>query len=78
MGVGDGEGQTGVVGRRGESSERKAEGQELGEGVKGEDIRDSWGEGKKGRGENPWIKKRPTGAGERYQPDSWQPSNAVR
>ncbi|KAL8927017.1 MAG: hypothetical protein Q9208_002562 [Pyrenodesmia sp. 3 TL-2023] len=77
LGVGDGEGQIGVVGRRGESSEGEAEGQRLGEGVKGEDVRDNWGEGKKGRGENPWIKKRPTGAGEGYQPGSWQPPSSI-
>ncbi|KAI4140803.1 MAG: hypothetical protein L6R39_005651 [Caloplaca ligustica] len=75
IGVGDGEGQMGVVGRRGESAEGgdEAGGERLGKGVKGEDVRDSWGEGRKGRGENPWIKKRPSGPGEEYQPSSWQP-----
>ncbi|KAL8828261.1 MAG: hypothetical protein Q9170_006678 [Blastenia crenularia] len=77
VGVGDGEGRAGVVGRKGESvhsgGEVQEQGQKLGKGTKGEDVRDSWGEGGKGRGENPWIKQRPSGAGEGYQPESWQP-----
>ncbi|KAL8802444.1 MAG: hypothetical protein Q9182_003812 [Xanthomendoza sp. 2 TL-2023] len=81
LGVGDGEGRVGVVGRKGESPNAavdRGDGQRLGEGVKGEDVRDSWGEGEKGRGENPWIKARPRGAGEGYQPESWQPPGAGR
>ena len=59
VGVGDGEGGVGVLGRKGESTEAVGgkgdggEGQRLDKGVKGEDVRDSWGEGEKGRGENP-------------------------
>lgn len=71
VGVGDGEGVAGVVGRRGESVE--GGGRRLGEGVKGEDVRDSWGEGEKGRGESPWGKAKARGAGEGYQPESWRP-----
>ncbi|KAL8784063.1 MAG: hypothetical protein Q9213_004190 [Squamulea squamosa] len=82
LGVGDGEGSMGVIGRKGESTEAldggEGKGQILEEGVKGEDVRDSWGEGKKGRGENPWIKARPRGAGEGYQPESWQPPGLRR
>lgn len=87
VGVGDGEGVAGVVGRRGESAVGEGEGRRLGEGVKGEDVRDSWGEGEKGRGEgvkgrgegkkgsgeSPWVKARARGAGEGYQPESWRP-----
>lgn len=78
LGVGNGEGRVGVVGRKGESAENGGEpqGQKLEEGTKGEDVRDSWGEGKKGRGENPWIKQRPSGAGEEWQPTSWQPPSS--
>lgn len=71
VGVGDGEGVGGVVGRRGESA--GGEGQKLEKGVKGEDVRDSWGEGGKGRGESPWVKGRARGAGEGFQPESWRP-----
>ncbi|KAL9039919.1 MAG: hypothetical protein Q9180_002240 [Flavoplaca navasiana] len=84
VGVGDGEGGVGVVGRKGESTEAMdgkgdgGEGQRLDKGVKGEDVRDSWGEGQKGRGENPWVKARPRGAGEGYQPESWQPPGLER
>ncbi len=87
VGVGDGEGVAGVVGRRGESAVGEGEGRRLGEGVKGEDVRDIWGkggegrgEGEKGRGEggkgreeSPWVKARARGAGEGYQPESWRP-----
>ncbi|KAL8936173.1 MAG: hypothetical protein Q9216_005073 [Gyalolechia sp. 2 TL-2023] len=78
LGVGDGEGRVGTVGRKGESAESggEAQGQKLGEGTKGEDVRDSWGEGEKGRGENPWIKQRPSRAGEEWQPESWQPPSS--
>ncbi|KAI4130477.1 MAG: hypothetical protein LQ338_001708 [Usnochroma carphineum] len=80
VGIGDGEGQVGVIGRKGESHEGGVEagGKKLGKGVKGEDVRDSWGEGEKGRGENPWIKERPRGAGEGWQPESWQPPGTRR
>ncbi|KAI4111739.1 MAG: hypothetical protein LQ345_006679 [Seirophora villosa] len=79
VGVGDGEGRVGVLGRKGESADGGdgIGGKRLGEGVKGEDVRDSWGEGKKGRGENPWIKERPKAAGEGFQPGSWQPPGAA-
>ena len=87
VGVGDGEGDAGVVGRRGESAVGEGEGERLEKGVKGEDVRDSWGEGEtgrgegvkgrgeggKGRGESPWVKARARGAGEGYQPESWRP-----
>lgn len=79
LGVGDGEGQVGVVGRRGESVDGGEDGgKKLGAGVKGEDVRDNWGEGKKGRTENPWIKERSKGAGEGFQPGSWQPPRTSR
>ncbi|KAL8725988.1 MAG: hypothetical protein Q9181_006216 [Wetmoreana brouardii] len=80
VGVGDGEGGKGVLGRRGESAEgsREGEGERLREGLKGEDVRDNWGEGKKGRGENPWIKALPKRPGEDYQPESWQPPASTR
>ncbi|KAI4221451.1 MAG: hypothetical protein L6R36_006898 [Xanthoria steineri] len=79
VGVGDGEGVVGGLGRRGESVEgvegegAGREGQRLPVGFKGEDVRDSWGEGEKGRGESPWGKARARGAGEGYQPESWRP-----
>lgn len=74
VGVGDGEGVAGVVGRKGESVEgAEGGGQRLEKGVEGEDVRDSWGEGEKGRGESPWGKGRARGAGEGFQPESWRP-----
>ncbi len=82
LGVGDGEGSIGMTGRKGESTEAvdggEGRGQKLEAGIKGEDVRDSWGEGEKGRGPNPWVKARPTGAGESYQPESWQPPGSGR
>ncbi|KAL8935926.1 MAG: hypothetical protein Q9211_004441 [Gyalolechia sp. 1 TL-2023] len=78
VGVGDGEGRIGVLGSKGESAGngRQAQGQKLDEGTKGEDVRDSWGEGAKGRGENPWMKQRSSRAGEEWQPKSWQPPSS--
>ncbi|KAL8859035.1 MAG: hypothetical protein Q9178_004516 [Gyalolechia marmorata] len=82
LGVGDGEGSIGMTGKKGESTEAvdggEGRGQKLEAGIKGEDVRDSWGEGEKGRGQNPWVKARPTGAGEGYQPESWQPPGSGR
>ena len=71
IGVGDGEGVIGVVGRRGESANGEGDTgkQVLRKGVKG------WGEGEKGRRreENPWKPAKPRGAGEGWQPEAWQP-----
>ncbi|KAL8662670.1 MAG: hypothetical protein Q9202_004535 [Teloschistes flavicans] len=82
LGVGDGEGGVGAVGRRGESvgaiEEGRKNGEKLGEGVKGEDVGDSWGEGEKGREKNPWIRERPKNPGEGWQPESWQPPGVTR
>ncbi|KAL8713799.1 MAG: hypothetical protein Q9220_002326 [cf. Caloplaca sp. 1 TL-2023] len=82
LGVGGGDTRTGFVGRQGESvggsGVSNGQGQRLNAGVKGEDVRDSWGEGERGRGKNPWKKDRPKNPGETYQPASWDPSGPQR
>ena len=74
--------QTGGGGGREREGYREEGAEQLEAGVKGEDVRDSWGEGAKGRSKekerekekkNPWIREKARGAGEGWQPESWVP-----
>lgn len=64
LGVGDGEGGVGTVGRRGESAEV--------------DVKESVSKAKGKEKDNPWKKQERKGPGEAYQPESWTPMGPAK
>ena len=64
LGVGDGEGGVGTVGRRGESAEV--------------DVKESVSKARSKEKDNPWKKQETKGPGEAYQPGTWTPMGPVK